>query len=138
MVPRVISLILSNLNKFQDQFMIITIKIQFLIWVWNNIQKHYMVSTTNLINKKKPAIRGKNNTFTDVKAKVQEHIYPLNLFICHWRKKHPNSLFPKMIEDYSQRNSGMSQVQEITKTTPKALRYEIKFKHSQCQGHQEM
>ena len=122
MVLRVISQIKNKRNKFQGQFTIVTKKIRSRIIAWRIIQKLSMVSTTNLINKSIPALKDKNNTFMDEKERVQEPIYLQILSICHWRKKHPNSLFLKMIEGYWQRNSRMSQVQEIMKTSLKVLR----------------
>ena len=138
MVLRVILLIKNKPNKFQDQFMITTIKIQFHIWVEKIIQKLYMDSTTNLISKKEHALKDKNNTFMDVKERAQEPIFLLNLFICHWPKKHHNSQFLEMIEVFWLRNSRESQDQEIMKVAHKVLRSGIKFKPSQCQGHPEM
>ena len=138
MVIRVILLIQNKPNKFQDQFMITMIKTQSHIWVEKITQKHYMGSTTNLISKRGHALKDKNNTFTDVKEKVQVHIFLLNLFICHWQKKHHNSQFQGMIEVFWQRNSRESQDQEITKVVHKVLRWGIKFKHLQCQEHPEM
>ena len=134
MEQKVILPIQNNKNKFQVQSMIATKKILSVIRASSNILRHYMDFTTNSINKRKLAIRVKNSTFMDERAKAQEHICQPSLSICHWQRKHLNSLFPRTIEAYWLRNSGMCQVQEITKTKLKALKFGIKFRHSQCQG----
>lgn len=138
MEQKVILQIRNNRNKFQAQSTIATKKIQSVIRASSNILRHYMDFITSSISKRKPAIRVKNSTFMDERAKGQEPICQPSLSICHWRRKHLNSLFLRTIGGYLPRNSGMSQVQEITKTKPKVSKFGIKFRHSQCLGHPGM
>ena len=101
-------------------------------------QQHYMAFIISLINKRGHVTKGKNNTFMDVKVKAQVHICQLILSICPWLKRHLNFQFLKMIEGYWQRNSRVFQVPEIMNPRDKQFKLGIKFKHSQCQEHQEM
>ena len=133
MALKVISPTQDNSNKFQDQFMTTMTKTQSPIWVNRIIQKPYMASITNSINKNAPAIRVRNNTFMVVKVKDQERICLQILYICHSPKKHLNSQFLKTIEDFLLKNSSKSQAQEIMNLTLKVLKWGIKFKHLQCQ-----
>ena len=116
----------------------ITRKTRYHTFPINNTPQRCMVFIISLINKNAHASKVKNSISMDEKVKAQEHIYQLISFICHLQKKHHNSLFRKMIEDFLLRNTRVFQDQAIMNQRDRQLESGIKFKHLLCQELPEM